>query len=121
MNRTRITAAAAAALLVGSIAMSTGMAPAGAKKPDGPKPGQQVCAGFEDGTAKIDVDGDQASVEVSAPEGYLIDAYCVKGGTLVEIVPVDPPQETIVITVSNGKDVSHYSVSYVPDGGGPSS
>jgi hypothetical protein len=117
--RTKSTAAAAA-LLLGTLTLSTGLAPAGAGRADGPKPGQQVCAGFEDGTPKIDVDGEDASVEVSAPEGFLIDAYCVKAGTLVEITEVDPPQQTVEIVATNGKGVSHYSVSYVADEG-PSS
>jgi len=72
-----------------------------------------ICPAGDSG--KIDVSGDQQSVTVTAPDGFLISGYCVKGGLQTDFVVVDPPQKTVTITVSNGKDVSHYSVTYVPE------
>ena len=45
-------------------------------------------------------------------------AYKPPGKTT--FVEVDPPAESVEISPPNGKDVSHYSVTYVPDEG-PSS
>lgn len=80
------------------------------------KPGQEVCGPLDSG--KIDTSGDPASVTVTAPAGKLINGYCVKAGSTrsgagVEYVRVNPAQKTVVISHSSGKDVSHYSVSYV--------
>lgn len=74
-----------------------------------------VCAPLDSG--KIDTVGDPLSVTVSAPEGYLIDGYCVKAGSSKQglgpvYVDVDPPQATITITYPDGKAVSHYALSY---------
>ncbi len=75
-----------------------------------------VCSGLDSG--KIDVKDGTESVTVTAPEGKLIDAYCVKagstdGGTGGPVsIDVDPPEQTVVITYPTGKDISHYSVSY---------
>jgi hypothetical protein len=86
-----------------------------------------ICPAYGDGTGasggstKIDIVGEHKVVTVTAPEGYLISGYCVKAGTLTTFVTVDPPQESVQITSPNGKGVSHYSVIYVPDGGGSSS
>ncbi|HEU4998247.1 MAG TPA: hypothetical protein VFT68_04825 [Lapillicoccus sp.] len=79
--------------------------------------GDQVCTGLDSG--KIDVPGDQTSVTVTAPAGYLIDQYCVKAGSVQNgngpvYVTVNPPQKTVTISYPGGKAVSHYSVSYVP-------
>lgn len=77
----------------------------------------QVCPPGDSG--KIDVSGG-SSVTVTAPEGKLISGYCVKAGSAnedlgPELVPVDPPQKTVTITHSSGKDVSHYSLDYVDE------
>jgi hypothetical protein len=77
-----------------------------------------VCPPLDSG--KIDVSGEQTSITVTAPAGFLIDAYCVKAGSTQGgtggpvIVPVDPPQKSVTITYPSGKAISHYSVSYVP-------
>lgn len=80
----------------------------------GPSNGQ-VCSGLDGG--KIDTTGDPESVTVTAPDGKLIDGYCVKAGSAnqddggpvyVDIEPV----KTVTIKHPSGKDVSHYSVSY---------
>jgi hypothetical protein len=77
-----------------------------------------VCPGLDSG--KIDVSGEQTSITVTAPAGYLIDEYCVKAGSVQGgtggpvIVAVNPPQKSVTITYPSGKAISHYSVSYVP-------
>ena len=77
-----------------------------------------VCPPGDSG--KIDVPGDQLSVTVTAPAGYLISGYCVKAGSVQGgtggpvFVVVDPPTKTVTITYPGGKAVSHYSVTYVP-------
>src|SRR5215207_4926300 len=71
-----------------------------------------VCPPGDSG--KIDVPGDQLSVTVTAPAGYLISSYCVKagsdqGGTGGPVtVVVNPPTKTVTITYTGGKAVSHY-------------
>jgi hypothetical protein len=81
-------------------------------------PGDNVCSGLDSG--KIDVSGDQTSITVTAPAGYLIDQYCVKAGSVQGgtggpvYVEVNPPQKSVTITYPSGKAISHYSVSYVP-------
>lgn len=77
---------------------------------------QEVCGGLDSG--KIDTSGNPASVTVTAPEGFLIDGYCVKAGSDesgagVEYVTVSPPQATVTIAHPSGKAVSHYSYSLV--------
>jgi hypothetical protein len=77
-----------------------------------------VCPPLSSG--KIDVSGEQTSITVTAPAGYLIDEYCVKAGSVQGgtggpvIVAVNPPQKSVTITYPSGKAISHYSVSYVP-------
>lgn len=75
-----------------------------------------VCDPMDSG--KIDVDG-PSSFSVTAPDGYLIDAVCVKAGSAnqglgPEVTTVDPPQSTVTISHSSGKDISHWSASYTP-------
>jgi hypothetical protein len=77
----------------------------------------QVCPGGDSG--KIDVSSG-SSVTVTAPDGKLISGYCVKAGSAnqglgPEFVPVSPPQKTVTISHSSGKDVSHYSLTYVDE------
>ena len=77
-----------------------------------------VCPPGDSG--KIDVPGDQLSVTVTAPAGYLISGYCVKAGSVQGgtggpvFVVVDPPTKSVTITYPSGKAISHYSVTYVP-------
>lgn len=85
--------------------------------PDKP-PTDQVCVALDSG--KIDVAGNHETLELTAPAGMLIDQYCVKAGSIEqgngpEYVDVVPPQETVTISHSSGKDISHYSLSYVVD------
>jgi hypothetical protein len=77
----------------------------------------QICEPLDSG--KIDTTGNPSTVTVEAPEGMLIDGYCVKAGSTTTgdgpvYVTVDPPVESITFGHPSGKDVSHYSVSYVP-------
>lgn len=77
----------------------------------------QVCEGLS--TGHIEVTGDQTSITITAPEGMLIASYCVKAGSAnqegggPETYPVDPPASSVTIAHSSGKEISHYSVSYV--------
>lgn len=62
--------------------------------------------------------GDIGEITVTAPEGKLISGYCVKAGSAQqgngpEYVTLDPPAESVTITHSSGKDISHYIVFYV--------
>jgi len=108
MKRKILGGLAAAAMLAGGLAI-TMSAPAAAT--------QEVCGPLDSG--KIDTSGDPTSVTVTAPEGKLIDGYCVKAGSdqstpdgAVKYVRVDPARKTVTITHYTGKAVSHYSVSY---------
>ncbi len=78
-----------------------------------------VCSG----THLYPADDDTKSIEVTAPDGQLISGYCVKAGSIKqgdgpEYVVVDPPVKTVTISHSSGKDISHYTVTFVdePDG-----
>lgn len=69
-------------------------------------------------SGKIDTAGDPTSVTATAPAGWLIYQYCVKGGSDAsgggpEIVTVDPPQSSITFSHSTNPTVSHYSVWYM--------
>ena len=105
MKRKILGGLAAAAMLAGGFALISS-APAAAS---------EVCGPLDSG--KIDTSGDPATVTVTAPEGKLIDGYCVKAGSSKQgdgpvYVDVDPPVKTITFGHPSGKDVSHYSVSY---------
>jgi LPXTG-motif cell wall-anchored protein len=67
-------------------------------------------AGWED---KVDTDGDPATVEYTAPDGFLVDAYCVKAGTAKEIIPVAPAAASVTIDHPDKDSVSHYQVKLV--------
>jgi LPXTG-motif cell wall-anchored protein len=78
--------------------------------------GDQVCGGM--GSGKIDTVGDPETVTVTAPDGWLIDGYCVKSGSVQQgngpvYVVVDPPRKTVVIAYPGKDSVSHYSYSLV--------
>jgi LPXTG-motif cell wall-anchored protein len=110
MKSTRVFAAALL-LAGGAVAFST--APAYAE--DVP-PHEQVCDGLDSG--KEDLGDGNTTFEIFAPEGTLITGYCVKAGSEnqedggPEYVTVDPPAESVVISHSTGKDISHYSFSW---------
>jgi hypothetical protein len=108
---------------VGALLISSGIAlmavPTTATAVSGSDEHPQVCLPLDSG--KIDVSGNQQSVEVTAPEGMLIDQYCVKAGSINQgdgpvYVDVTPPQSSVTITYTDqdgrAKDISHYSLSY---------
>lgn len=73
---------------------------------------------------KVDVKGEQATLEVTAEPGYLITGYCVKAGSdkqgdgPVDVV-VDPPAATVTISHPSGKAISHYTLVTVKAGPTP--
>ena len=73
---------------------------------------------------KVDVKGEQATLEVTAEPGYLIVGYCVKAGSYqngegpVDVV-VDPPAATVSISHPSGKAISHYTLVTVKAGPTP--
>lgn len=74
---------------------------------------------------KVDVGGEQETLEVTAPDGFLITGYCVKAGSDKqgdgpEDYTVDPPQATVTIEHSSGKAISHYTLITVEAGSTPS-
>tara|TARA_R110002124_G_scaffold163088_6_gene330420 strand:- start:530 stop:1192 length:663 start_codon:yes stop_codon:yes gene_type:complete len=76
-----------------------------------------VCAPLDSG--KTDVAGNHQTVIVDAPEGFLISGYCVKAGSTKqglgpESFTLSDPVSSLTIAHSSGKDISHYSLSYVP-------
>lgn|GEM_PF-2797078 len=83
-----------------------------------------VCPDMD--VAKTDTTGDPLTVDLVAPEGKLISAYCIKSGSERQgegpkIVVLDEPVATLTIayptTTQGDKDVckaiSHYAVAYV--------
>lgn len=80
-----------------------------------PPLGESTCVPKGD---KIDTSGGPKSVTVVAPAGYLISGYCVKAGSANQGLGPEEhavtPSESVVITHSSGKDISHYVVRYTP-------
>lgn len=77
-------------------------------------PGPQVCSQPH----RFDATG--PSHTYTAPDGMLVSGYCVKAGSVQqgngpEYTVVDPPAKTVTIAHSSGKDISHYSVTLVPE------
>lgn len=80
--------------------------------------------GASGGTLKIDVADGIQEITFTAPDGYLIDMYCVKAGSVnndlgPQVVMVDPASESVTITYwdeagQKFRDISHYSVHFIP-------
>lgn len=78
-----------------------------------------VCPDMDE--PKTDTDDDPETVTLTAPEGKLISAYCVKSGAArkgegPKIVTLDEPQPEVTIAYAVGnkcKGISHYAVAYV--------
>jgi hypothetical protein len=87
------------------------------KPADTGQPDDLLCTDLTEGedgwTDKVNTVGDPATVDYTAPDGFLIDAYCVKAGTEPIIVDVDPVAESIVIDHPNKDSVSHWQVHLV--------
>jgi LPXTG-motif cell wall-anchored protein len=115
MKSTRVFAAA---LLLAGGAVAFVAAPAyAAIVPTDPPPGasDQICEGLD--STKINLDGEQETFEISAEEGFVITGFCVKSGDDnsdggPEYYLVDPPTNTVTISHSTGRDISHYSFSF---------
>jgi hypothetical protein len=61
------------------------------------------------------------TIVIQAPNGYVIDSFCAKGGQQTDKVTADQDGVTLILTMSNAKDISHFAVRFrkqdVPDGG----
>ena len=65
-------------------------------------------------SGKVDVSGENVTLTITAPDGFVITGYCVKAGSVKqglgsESYVVDPPATSVVISHSSGKAISHYS------------
>jgi LPXTG-motif cell wall-anchored protein len=111
----KMTVLGASALLVaglmGSPAAAFAAPIAGAPVAATPSGGESTCP--KDG--KVDVQGEQTTLEVTAEPGYLITGYCVKAGSDKQgdgpfDAVVDPPAATVTISHPSGKAISHYTL-----------
>jgi hypothetical protein len=107
-------AAAVAVVMVAAVAAGVGTAAPGLAA--GP-PAGQVCPELD---GKVDVKGSVKTLTLTAPAGFVIAGYCVKAGSTrrgngPELVTVEPPQRSVVIAHSSGKDISHWSWTLVPE------
>jgi hypothetical protein len=123
MNKQKISATLAAlALMAGAMVGVAG--PAMATQPENPgnQPDNSTCLDLTAGLgyeAKVDTAGDPATVPYTAPSGYLVDAYCVKAGSVNSgggplIVTLATPSASITIDHPNVGSVSHYQVHLIP-------
>lgn len=77
----------------------------------------KVCPDMD--LAKTDVKGEAGTLTLTAPEGELISAYCLKSGSGdlgPKLVVLDEPVAEIVVAYPAGgkaKAISHYAVEYV--------
>jgi hypothetical protein len=95
--------------LIGSISVATASTAAA---------GGGVCG--EGDSGKFEVDDGNKYLVIYAPDGYLIDGYCVKAGSGnqglgAEYVVLDSPQAKVKIYHSSWKDISHYSYTLVEE------
>ena len=78
---------------------------------------------------KVEPGGEQSTISYTAPEGYLVDMYCVKTGSVNQsdygpvIVPVDPASASVLIDYPEPEDkqkaISHYVIHLIADESGP--
>jgi LPXTG-motif cell wall-anchored protein len=71
----------------------------------------------ENGWTDISDGSEDNTVHYEAPDGFLIDAYCVKAGSEPDaavIIDVDPPVSEIDIDHPVKDSVSHYAVHLIP-------
>lgn len=81
--------------------------------------GDDVCPDMD--VAKTNTVGDPETLTLTAPEGKLVSAYCIKSGSASKdegpkIVVLDEPVAELVIAYPAGgkcKAISHYAVAYV--------
>lgn len=113
----RLLTAVLAALGLAAVSLTFAVVPASAGNDN-----EGVCqpvAASEFYSGKIDTVGDVASVTITAPKGMLITSYCVKAGSIhqglgPEYVTVTTPVNSLTISHSSTKDVSHYAFSWAP-------
>ncbi|GAB3164662.1 hypothetical protein GCM10027059_21130 [Myceligenerans halotolerans] len=115
MNRTnRLSVLGAAALL----AVGLGVVPTAAASATVMERGATIATGQNDQVCpeegKVETPEGPSEVTVTAPEGQLISGYCVKAGPTPETVTLDEPVEEVTIVPESGKDISHYTVFFVP-------
>ena len=112
----RAFATLAAVVLAGSVitGVASGAAAAPTVCPDG------------DGWVKVDLAEDGVTnLQVTAPEGMLIAATCVKAGRTVDQVSLEVPAPVVDLVTPGTNDkgiaqaISHYAVLLVADDGGP--
>jgi len=101
---------------IGQTLMAGGLAVTLLATPVLAQPTDQICAPMDSG--KIDVTVETTEITLTAPEGTLIDSYCVKAGSAeqglgAEYYVLDPAVATVTITHSSGKDISHYAYGLV--------
>lgn len=103
----------ALAVVLAAFFLAFGISPANATPNNG-----QVCAPLDSG--KIDVpEGTGPRLTITAPKGFLIAEFCVKAGSAnqgegPQYVGMLAPTPEWTIEHTSGKDISHYSVRYVP-------
>lgn len=74
-----------------------------------------ICDEDTDGwLTKVDNDAEGNTVHVTAPEGFLIDKYCVKAGTTKHLIAVDPASASVDIDHPEKDSVSHYQIHVIP-------
>lgn len=74
---------------------------------------QAVCPDLD--TGHLTPPDETHQVTYTAPDGYLVDAYCYKAGTNVVMLGVQPPAETVTIESAFQQAISHYSISLVEE------
>jgi len=99
----------AVALLIACTAVVLSAGIASAAPPIG-----QLCPDFDTGHLSAN---DQTSYTITAPEGQVIVAVCVKAGSAqqgngAQITYFDPGVTSVTLEHESGKQISHYSVLY---------
>jgi hypothetical protein len=112
------TLSAALLLAGGAVVFSAGPAYAAIIPADPPEgASDQICEELDSG--KSTEGGLGKTEEISAPEGMVITAVCVKSGADAsgggpEYYFVDAPTNSVTISHSTGKEISHFSFAYEP-------
>ena len=50
-----------------------------------------------------------------APDGFLVDMYCVKAGPDALIIPVAPPASSVLVDYPGKDSISHFRIHLVPE------
>jgi hypothetical protein len=103
------------ALVVGVLAM--GLGGFVATQATATEPENHCTEAGEGWLPKVNNNNDDNTVHVEAPEGFLIDMYCVKAGNdenAKQFVDVDPPAAEVDIDHAFKDSVSHYQIHVIP-------